>query len=40
MVQAAGQVKNLHLLMDNCYANHGTTNARELADMLSSGADG
>jgi hypothetical protein len=23
-----GQVKNLHLLMNNCYANYGTTNAR------------
>jgi uncharacterized protein YecE (DUF72 family) len=32
--QAAGQVKNLHLLMNNCYANYGTTNARELATLL------
>ena len=29
--RAASQVKNLHLLMNNCYANYGTTNARELA---------
>ena len=28
------QVKNLHLLMNNCYANYGTTNAREIAAML------
>jgi uncharacterized protein YecE (DUF72 family) len=33
--QAAGQIKNLHLLMNNCYANYGTTNARELAAVLS-----
>ena len=32
--QAAGQAKNLHLLMNNCYANYGTTNAREIAAML------
>jgi len=32
--KAAGQVKNLHLLMNNCYANYGTTNARELATLL------
>src|SRR3990170_7873368 len=32
--QAAGQVKNLHLLMNNCYANYGTTNAREIAAMI------
>jgi uncharacterized protein YecE (DUF72 family) len=38
--QAAGQVKNLHLLMNNCYANYGTTNARELATMLESEAAG
>ena len=29
-----GQVKNLHLLMNNCYANYGTTNAREIAALL------
>jgi hypothetical protein len=26
--------KDLHLLLNNCYANHGTTNAREIAAML------
>jgi len=35
--QAAGQVKNLHLLMTNWYANHGTTNAFEIAAMLAGG---
>ena len=24
----------MHLLMNNCYANYGTTNAREIADLL------
>jgi uncharacterized protein YecE (DUF72 family) len=33
--QAAGQVRDLHLLMNNCYANYGTTNAREIASLLS-----
>jgi uncharacterized protein YecE (DUF72 family) len=32
--QAAGRVKNLHLLMNNCYASYGTTNAREIAALL------
>jgi uncharacterized protein YecE (DUF72 family) len=32
--QAACHVKNLHLLMNNCYANYGTTNAREIAALL------
>ena len=32
--QAASQVKNLHLLMNNCYANDGTTNAREIAALI------
>ena len=31
---AAGQVPELHILMNNCYANYGTTNAREIADLL------
>lgn len=34
--QAAGQVKNLPPLMNNCYANYGTTNARESGAMLES----
>jgi uncharacterized protein YecE (DUF72 family) len=32
--QAASKVKDVHLLMNNCYANYGTTNARELATLL------
>ena len=32
--QAAGQVPEIHVLMNNCYANYGTTNAREIADLL------
>jgi uncharacterized protein YecE (DUF72 family) len=31
---AARQVKDTHILMNNCYANYGSTNARELAAML------
>ena len=34
--QAAGQVPEMHILMNNCYANYGTTNAREIADLLAS----
>jgi uncharacterized protein YecE (DUF72 family) len=32
---AAGEAKDTHVLMNNCYANYGTTNARELAALLS-----
>jgi uncharacterized protein YecE (DUF72 family) len=32
--EAAGQVPEVHVLMNNCYANYGTTNAREIADLL------
>jgi uncharacterized protein YecE (DUF72 family) len=32
--EAAGKAKEVHLLMNNCYANYGTTNAREIAAML------
>jgi len=35
---AADQVPEVHLLMNNCYANYGTTNARELAAMLAAAA--
>ena len=35
--QAAASVKNVHLLMNNCYANYGTTNAREIAALLEAG---
>jgi len=31
---AAKQTKDIHVLMNNCYANYGSTNARELALML------
>ncbi len=34
--QAASQVPEVHVLMNNCYANYGTTNAREIADLLAS----
>jgi uncharacterized protein YecE (DUF72 family) len=33
---AAAQVPEMHILMNNCYANYGTTNAREIADLLAS----
>jgi uncharacterized protein YecE (DUF72 family) len=32
--EAAGQTRDLHVLMNNCYANYGATNARELASIL------
>jgi uncharacterized protein YecE (DUF72 family) len=32
----ADQVPEIHVLMNNCYANYGTTNAREIADLLAS----
>ena len=32
--EAAGKTKEIHLLMNNCYANYGTTNAREIAALL------
>jgi uncharacterized protein YecE (DUF72 family) len=32
--EAAEQAREMHLLMNNCYANYGSTNARELAAML------
>jgi len=32
--EAAKQTKQMHLLMNNCYANYGTTNAREIAELL------
>lgn len=34
--EAAAQVPEVHVLMNNCYANYGTTNAREIADLLAS----
>jgi uncharacterized protein YecE (DUF72 family) len=32
--EAAEHVPEIHVLMNNCYANYGTTNAREIADLL------
>jgi uncharacterized protein YecE (DUF72 family) len=32
--EAAEQAPEIHVLMNNCYANYGTTNAREIADLL------
>jgi uncharacterized protein YecE (DUF72 family) len=32
--QAAAQAQDTHVLMNNCYANYGSTNARELAALL------
>jgi len=32
--QAAASARDTHVLMNNCYANYGSTNARELAAML------
>ena len=32
--EAAAQAKETHVLMNNCYANYGSTNARELAALL------
>ena len=32
--EAGKQTRDLHVLMNNCYANYGSTNARELAKIL------
>ncbi len=32
--EAAEDAREMHILMNNCYANYGSTNARELASML------
>ena len=32
--EAAEEAREMHILMNNCYANYGSTNARELASML------
>ena len=34
--EAASRAPEVHVLMNNCYANYGTTNAREIADLLAS----
>ena len=38
--EAADQSREVHLMFNNCYANYGTTNAREIADLLSELAAG
>jgi uncharacterized protein YecE (DUF72 family) len=32
--EAAEDAREMHILMNNCYANYGSTNARELAALL------
>ena len=32
--RAAEEARDVHVLMNNCYASYGTTNARELAALL------
>lgn len=32
--EVAAEAKEVHLMFNNCYANYGTTNAREIADLL------
>ena len=32
--EVAREAKEVHLMFNNCYANYGTTNAREIADLL------
>jgi uncharacterized protein YecE (DUF72 family) len=32
--EVAGEARDTHVLMNNCYANYGTTNAREIAALL------
>ncbi len=32
--QAAARAKDTHVLMNNCYANYGAVNAREIAKLL------
>jgi uncharacterized protein YecE (DUF72 family) len=34
IVEAAARAEDTHVLMNNCYANYGSTNARELAALL------
>jgi uncharacterized protein YecE (DUF72 family) len=36
--EAAAAARDVHVLMNNCYANYGTTNARELAALLQESA--
>ena len=32
--RSRANAKDTHILMNNCYANYGTTNAREMAAIL------
>jgi hypothetical protein len=32
--EAASEAREVHLMFNNCYANYGTTNAREIAALL------
>jgi uncharacterized protein YecE (DUF72 family) len=34
VLEASGGAEDTHVLMNNCYANYGSTNARELAALL------
>jgi uncharacterized protein YecE (DUF72 family) len=34
IAEAAGAARETHVIMNNCYANYGTTNAAEMAAML------
>ena len=34
LADAAKETRDVHVLMNNCYANYGSTNARELASIL------
>jgi uncharacterized protein YecE (DUF72 family) len=34
LADAAGKARDVHVLMNNCYANYGSTNGRELASIL------
>jgi uncharacterized protein YecE (DUF72 family) len=38
--EAAAAARDVHVLMNNCYANYGTTNARELAELLAAADSG
>ena len=38
--EVAQEAKEVHLMFNNCYANYGTTNAREIADLLADELNG
>jgi len=38
--EVAKEAKEVHLMFNNCYANYGTTNAREIADLLADELNG